>query len=343
MSTPASLLDGQLIPFPNSESYFFAIVSVVMSGAGLILNSLLLLSNRSKSFSPNSVLVLSLCFSDIILCLDGIITLFGSVIRGGYGWGQLACYLNCFFAVTCCCVSLLLIASMGIERYLASCWNKTLSNRVTMAWVVVIWIWMLGFNLYTMISPNTSMVIMLDKKAWFCLPQYKPNDQPNVTRIMVVAFVLFICIVIVFSYLKVYFKVLRLTLESTRKEAEILHRKVFVQCSAIGTLFLVGWSPEFVVIFLEFSSGKTNMGLSIAASVFIFAHTVMNPILIMHLDPNMMKRVKVFLGIDPNHGEAILKALPKANYPALVPVTVSASAPYNDPVGSLGMNGFMGG
>ena len=281
-------------------------VNVVLSALGLVFNFLVVMANRGKTLQPNTLLILSLCFSDAMICLVTVVFLGGAIIHRGYFWGISSCYLSCLVLVSCICVSVVMIVSMALERYFACCRNKAISSKSIRLWIVAVWVAVLSLNGFTIIVDQSSPTIMLEDKAWFCIPDYSLRTSPiyEIVCFVVLSLVLII-LIICYSYWQVYSTVKTAVQESSRKNTLQLQRVVLIRCLALTGIFFLCWTPEFIAIFLEFVFGRHNpLYLSIMTSIFISLHTVLNPLLIIKLDHAIKCRVINLLILYKNETES---------------------------------------
>ena len=161
MPIPADALDGRIIPFPDQASYYGLFGFTILAFIALGLNLLVLLANRGQVATPNSLLILSLCFSDFILSLTIIVISTGNLVHQGYFWGKFVCLIDCFVRLGCCSIASITLATIATERYFAVCRGiPTLFKRVKIG-IAVVWAFVVGCSLILFSSSEASRLIVL--------------------------------------------------------------------------------------------------------------------------------------------------------------------------------------
>ena len=311
MFTLAKDLNGITVPFPNEWSLDFMYFSTLLFFTGFLLNTLLLLANRGRRTTANTLMILSLCISDALFCLFGVIVDIGILLHQGYFWGETFCYVNAFVYFTCCSVSVFTVMGIAMERYLTSCRGIKFTDKTIGLWIAINWASIMALSFILVCNNNAGTIIVLEEKIWYCFPDWTSKASP-LYQVMcfLVVFLFLISFTIAFAYHRVYQKVKKATQESNRKGKLEMERVIFVRCLSVSSAFLISWCPEFAVILLEFvTSRSVPFSVSLATSMLVVAHTNVNPILIMFLDNVMKKRVSDYLSrhsaVEPNIADTL--------------------------------------
>ena len=298
MPTPADALDSS-IAFPSAISYDLIVIFAVIALLAVIMNALVLLANRGRVATPNSLLLLSLCFSDLIHGSSIVTLSSGSIALRAYFWGKNVCLLNSLIYVACCCISSLTITCIAIERYLSICNGITISFHTAKIMIALIWVVSLGGNLVLVLHAKAGQLVVLSDSAWYCNPDWTSKISPWYELIiLLIIFVAIITVTLPFSYYNIYKKVKRVANESRKKSIYEIERLAFIRSICVTTVYFSCWSPEIWGILYEFTSEQLiSVELHMSASLLIITHACINPILLIALDHQIKRGVYDFLHI----------------------------------------------
>ena len=225
--------------------------------------------------------------------------LLGSLLHGGFFWGQAWCRFDCLVVLLSCCASVLTMVAMALERYLSICWSKVFSFKAIVAFIGAVWFFDLILVIPMIISDKAGEYIALEDKGWFCIPNWSAHISP-LNEITQIIFVLmsFNCIAIGVSYFQVYYRVQNAIKNSRREdmEAHRMQHMIFVRSLALTGVFVCFWGPEFASIAVEYQTAKPmSMAASLITTILVLFHSMLNPIMIVSLDRAMKKRVKEYM------------------------------------------------
>ena len=299
MPITAESLDGKIIPFPNETSHYGLIGYTILALIAFLLNLLVLLANRSRFATPNSLLILSLCLSDSLFSLTGTFIGIGSLSHDGFDWGKVVCLLNSFMYEGCCCVSALTLAAIALERYLTICRGTTISFKHAKIAITAIWIFVIGLIGILELDKNAGSLVVLMDSVWYCNPYWISKKSPLFEiSLVIIAFAAIVVNIIPFCYLKVYQKVKKLAQDSKKKQLHEMERLTFFRSISVTGAFFTFWTLEFLLIGYEFITGKNMPSDFYMTSILcILLHCAVNPILIVLLDKLIQRRVLEFLNL----------------------------------------------
>lgn len=290
MPTPVSSLSGQVVPFPNSFSYYLAILTCIFVILAVFANGLVIYKN-STSPEASTIIVLSVCVSDFLLSLACSYFIPGNVINGGWFSGQIGCFITYSFAMTSSCASIMSLCAMSLERYLAVCKGIFISKKTALLWLAFIWAFSILSPLMPYYQGDYMQTISLQTNTWACVLNWHHKGAIPLTLITVVGSSIF-CTTILYSYACIYLQYRRAAKKSSREEITQLQRKVLTRCVILTLTVLTLWTPEIGGIAYEIISGNPlSAEYSSFSNATIMFNTLVNPILLIILDPKIRKTV----------------------------------------------------
>ncbi|KAJ3302369.1 hypothetical protein HDV03_005010 [Kappamyces sp. JEL0829] len=125
---------SQIIPFDIpalvTSSIHFPIGVIGFLAVGLVLLS----TAGEKNKTPGTLLLLSLCWADLAFCLSAVII--GALDLHA---GKVGCVIDGVIVLFSCCLSILSLLSITLERYLLTIWFYP--TTINMAWMWTMGIW----------------------------------------------------------------------------------------------------------------------------------------------------------------------------------------------------------
>ncbi|KAJ3270748.1 hypothetical protein HDV01_007440 [Terramyces sp. JEL0728] len=137
-------LSSSILSFEDSGEVAGLAIHTVMGVAGAVGVLVVLFATLPRKNSPSTMLLLSLCWADLVFCLSAVIF---DLVYGGWSSGKLGCLLDTLLVLGGCFASVLTIFAITLERYLAVMYGKIL--KFSEIWIMIGLIWVLSFLIAT--------------------------------------------------------------------------------------------------------------------------------------------------------------------------------------------------
>lgn len=302
--TSISLLDNNIIPFPNAFVYYSAYFSSGLTLIGTVNNLFLLVTNIGKQNTASSVLILSLCIADLMFCMAVLFTYPIIIHNNGFSFGSIGCIIDNAILVIPAILSIITITSIAVERYLTVVRGKTITVRQATLWALVCWSLGIMVIVGPIVGKQAENMIVLEANSLFCIVNWT-SQHPTIRclNVFIITCGIVCCCLILFSYTSVYIHASRASRASYRKQASTLQKKVFIKCLVLTVCFFCFWVPELINMIGSVVAGIGHSAENASVSgTLIAVNCTLNPILLYHLDPriryNMRQSLKKLFGKD---------------------------------------------
>ncbi|KAJ3336044.1 hypothetical protein HDU91_001930, partial [Kappamyces sp. JEL0680] len=162
MSRIEEFPESQIIPYDIpalvTSSIHFSLGVIGVLAVGLVLLS----TAGEKNKTPGTLLLLSLCWADLAFCLSAVIIGALDLHAGGWSTGKVGCVIDGVIVFFSCCLSILSLLSITLERYLLTIWSYP--TTIKMAWMWTIGIQIESVPVTTIPKVNEHSVDILSAK-----------------------------------------------------------------------------------------------------------------------------------------------------------------------------------
>ncbi|KAJ3312690.1 hypothetical protein HDV04_002834 [Boothiomyces sp. JEL0838] len=135
-----------LLPFENPGEIAGVVIHLILGLTGALGVAVVLAATLPRKNNPSTVLLLSLCWADLVFCLSAVIfgikgnlDLITDLAAGGWSSGKLGCILDTILVLGGCFASVLTILAITFERYLAVMHGKLLDASKVRKMIGAIW------------------------------------------------------------------------------------------------------------------------------------------------------------------------------------------------------------
>ncbi|KAJ3346174.1 hypothetical protein HDU91_007123 [Kappamyces sp. JEL0680] len=323
MLTIAAISHGASLTYPASSqvaSILFLSIAIV----GTLALTVVLLSTVGRNNSPSTLLVLSLCFADLLYCFSSVIVTAVNISAGGWALGDAGCIISNILVILSCYCSVLSLLSITLERYLSVIRQTILSRRTAIIWIASLWIVSTIIAFLPFMTGNLSDGIALQSAMLICATTWSSRSGPVVFEILLAIVVLLSCVLfmtfayycIVAQYIKTVRKLdkqsnsdifnpsLSSSVFSTKSgglsgsiQLRADEKKLMIKAIVISGSFTIMWTPYMLLIFYCLISGKDVSPLvdSICNCLGLL-NSATNPILLFLLDSRIKRNVHSFFG-----------------------------------------------
>ncbi|KAJ3270747.1 putative G-protein coupled receptor 63 [Terramyces sp. JEL0728] len=132
-------INGNLIPFESGGEVAGLVIHTITGLFGALSVVIVLFATLSRKNNPSTILLLSLCWADLIFCLSAIIFGIRDLSFGGWSSGKIGCIIDSVLVTGGCFASVLTLVAVTVERYLAVMFGRTL--KLSEVWIIIALIW----------------------------------------------------------------------------------------------------------------------------------------------------------------------------------------------------------
>ncbi|KAI8909161.1 hypothetical protein EDD86DRAFT_276066 [Gorgonomyces haynaldii] len=292
---------------------------------GTIGCSIVIYTCLRRKVRNETLLFLNVMWADLLYCLGS--TVFGSYqfATGKFLFEETGCVIEGTMVIMSCCLSMLTLSAIAIERYLIVVHGFNLSNnqmRTMMITILVVSVLISFWPIYTWSFPDSigiyPTLILCTLSSW--------DKHPMTIAQLSLAFTIILGTsnILTFCYLQIYLKYHNTvrSLNEGLKEVEEpsirtvsgqiqstetskihsrrdkLERKVLIKCVTITAVFLICWVPYVFRLIYEIATEDVVSGHLDGFLCFIcLFNSMLNPFLLYFFDGAIKSAVHELLGI----------------------------------------------
>ena len=274
-------------------SYYFGYPYVIVGIMGTFSNAIVLISNLLLVSTPSTALLLYLSFADMILCLSISIFTTGYLVYGYYPWSFPVCVTHYYLVLFACGSNILTVASIAVERYLATNHFIFISWPTAYSWIGIVFVISVFIPAIPFFIEPTMQFIELEESYWLCLAKwYSVETAPQAILWTCLTIMFLSFCVISFCYFKVYSAYKNCNNEKKKKNNKN-QRRILIRCFVITAVFLALWSLELLKLIVNVITRQPTSSI-LAASV---VNSALNPVLMIVLDNRVKSHLYRFLNL----------------------------------------------
>ncbi|KAI8908990.1 hypothetical protein EDD86DRAFT_206623 [Gorgonomyces haynaldii] len=286
------------------------VMHVAIAYLGLILSTILFLSCITKESTTSMMLILFLCYADILFCLTCAV--FGTLdlAHGSFATGFVGCIIYTLLILSSCFYSILFVSLIALERYAAIVLARPLTKKD---------IWKL-LHINSIVGTASFIIpFALNDYSQFALQSsrevcsnafWRHEPLPLISTVVCLFVMIGSTIVLVFCYgtiLRSYLR-LRTSMKDTAtsiydtqsappdKSQKDLERRLLIKCIAVSGVYVFFWSPYTIKILVEVITGKPlEVSLDIFCHCFALLNSALNPVVLYVFDARIRTNINQFL------------------------------------------------
>uniref|UniRef100_A0A8C4X3V5 G-protein coupled receptors family 1 profile domain-containing protein n=1 Tax=Erpetoichthys calabaricus TaxID=27687 RepID=A0A8C4X3V5_ERPCA len=275
--------------------YILACVLVVLTFCGNLV-VIISISHFKQLHTPTNLLVLSLAVADFFVGVLIMPIMIIQSIETCWYFGEVFCFIYSFFLALLTTTSIINLAVIAIDRYIAICHPLTYSNKITvqigaMA-VAAIWISSITYTVTMILSGgNTEGVIGVDPCPGDCTSVF---NSTWATIDLIYSFLLPVFIMVTL-YAKIFLIAKRNSLgkKNISKKSE---RKAAKTLGIVVTVFILCWLPFYVCTLLnQFMNVMVPSAVAWACLWITYVNSGLNPIIYALFYPWFRKSFKLLI------------------------------------------------
>ncbi|XP_051780142.1 trace amine-associated receptor 13c-like [Erpetoichthys calabaricus] len=286
--------------------YILAGVLVVVTFCGNFV-VIISISHFNQLHTPTNLLILSLAVADFFVGVFIMPIIIIQSIETCWYFGKLFCYIYTFFIVLLTTVSMINLAMIAIDRYIAICHPLTYSNKITVqigaTAVAAIWISSATYSGTMMLSGgNTEGVIGVDPCPGDCALVF---NSTWATIDLIFSFLLPVFIMVtlyskIFLIAKRHAKTIstqqRSSLGKNKNISKKSERKAAKTLGIVVTVFILCWLPFYVCSLLnQFMNFAVSSVVAWACLWIGYINSGLNPIIYALFYPWFRKSFKLLI------------------------------------------------
>ena len=287
MYTPASL-DLSIAPFPDNFIYIGCILATFLTYAGCLTNLGLMILNGRSIINASSLFMLSLNFADFLFCLNFSITNTKNIYYQAYAWSSLGCIIDYSLVLVSAGGSMVSLASVAFDRYLAVYHETHTSWPRVYWWLFSAWFYVILLTTIPFWTHSIETAIVLDDHYWSCVANWSGSMLLSAAAFFTIAVTGGIT---AYSYVRLYLKFRQSARQSSREDLEVIKFKMIRKCVFITLFFYLCWTPVMLNILVKIITGKEYSYISAIAGFLAVCNAAGNPILMLILDKRMDQRL----------------------------------------------------
>ncbi|KAI8908907.1 hypothetical protein EDD86DRAFT_206382 [Gorgonomyces haynaldii] len=119
----------------DTEDYISVSIHFLTAISGSIMVIIVLVAMLRHKASPSMLLLLSLCWADLLFCFNNTVYGFIDLMSGAFSTGPIACLINGLNIHWSCFLSVFSLLAITLERYMTVIYQKPMTMR--QAWIAV--------------------------------------------------------------------------------------------------------------------------------------------------------------------------------------------------------------
>jgi hypothetical protein len=293
---------AQFVAYPDPDPGIKTIgtISAIITAFGTLSNSIILFSvaaNRTN-ITSYSIFIITLNTLDWLLCISTFIFNTLNLMHRGWATGIIGCTITHYISYGAAGGSLLIIACIALERYMAVCWRKPLSTKSSLRIVLITSLY--GPLISTLVPLPFGAIsdsYALVPSMLTCLPYWAGKGTGAqvlaINAVIVILLSLFANAYMNIAVVAFYMK--RISMTNTRisdQERQLLKRAII-----LSVAYFVMWGPYgFMVLYSVTTHKQPHWFLDGMVSILVYLNSATNPILLYICDGRARKNVQSFLG-----------------------------------------------
>ena len=311
-SIGAVFATSALLPYYNNTFALSCfILTTIIGVVGIAGVSLLLKVLLKELTASSSLLMLTLCMSDLLMQVSNTYFFFAVVSTNGRNrnlciWNGICIILSAGGIY----ISLILIA---VERYLYLCHGYKLSIQQSLICLFLFGIAAVCMTILILLFADTSLQLVPSRAH--CIMAFSSRQPvPVILSVLSILLIIITSSTLIFCYLSIFFKYYSRK-KSLSTSEEVLSKRswiakisspeiiVFKKCMALSLSFLILWGSELVCILIEFGRGRNlPPAYSSILRILILTQTALDPILITYFDTKIRREILDLLGFGRTRG-----------------------------------------
>ncbi|KAI8909160.1 hypothetical protein EDD86DRAFT_150350 [Gorgonomyces haynaldii] len=326
MATIAELYDRYPTLLVENQLYHYVWGSLHLVAAivGLIACSLVIFTSTRKSCDNETLLFLSVTWSDLCYCVSVVIFDSYQFATDTFLFGEVGCAFDATVVMLGCGLSMLSLAGIAVERYMIVLKSTTFTKAQVWNFIISVIILCFVFAFFPFYTGGWRHALGIFPSLLKC--SIASWDAHLLTRITIgLAFLVICatCFLLIFCYMNLYLAYRNATRLYAKNLAELgneaesqtshtamnmnammhekrrqdLERKIFIKCLTITVAFLVCWAPYVVRVAYEAIEGRVIVGHLDGFLCFIsLFNAMLNPFLLYIFDPSIKRNIHDFFG-----------------------------------------------
>ncbi|KAI8909230.1 hypothetical protein EDD86DRAFT_267863 [Gorgonomyces haynaldii] len=299
----------------ESVQYWAVGAECLLATCGVLLSIIVVIATLRQQKSAANVIVVTMCVSDLMMCLSiSCITAY-NLSQGRFALGKLGCFANAFIVISGCFLSLFSLFLLTIERYLTIVFQSPLSailaRRLCAAFAFISVI----IPATALLLPERDILICLQASMQICSVAWWTLDIRFAWLYVPSLGILVICfLMMVFCYSHITLQYLTIKKQfepevnstsavrstqrkSVRSTVSSKEKALFIKSVAISTLFLTCWTPYFCGIIMQMVTKEHASPLFDAlATLAASTNSALNPVFLYAFDARTRTHVHDLLG-----------------------------------------------
>ncbi|KAJ3325155.1 hypothetical protein HDV06_004912 [Boothiomyces sp. JEL0866] len=199
-------LDGSLVPFDTDNEVIISVVHTIVAIVGLIGGVTAFVPTFFSRNTPSSLLLLSLCWADLTVCLCCTILGIRDLMDGGWSTGISGCIIDSILIDAGCFASVFSIFAITWERYNSVIKRTTLTFSTVYLWISGVWILTFLIALFPFYTLSYGYSISLQPGKIVCVITWWDRHPGTIAIVTICAVMLILTIMFI---LYAYFSIVR--------------------------------------------------------------------------------------------------------------------------------------
>ncbi|KAJ3302371.1 phosphatidylserine decarboxylase 1 [Kappamyces sp. JEL0829] len=325
MSRIEEFPESQIIPYDTpalvTSSIHFSLGVIGVLAVGLVLLS----TAGEKNKTPGTLLLLSLCWADLVFCLAAVV--FGALDLHA---GKVGCVIDGVIVFFSCCLSILSLLSITLERYLLTIWSYPTTIKMAWMWTIGMWGNSIIFALIPIITVSWNYSIAVAPILTNCAGAWW-DTHPWTYVLKIIAVMVILSTVIGMTYC--YYAIVLLYVNALKKirsmgnalvarasmaasqiesvpvtspkvnehSVDILsirEKRLMFTAITITGCFVFLWTPYLIMMIAEMITGvPVPVGWDVFCTLLAHGNSAINPFLLYAFDNRIRTNINQILGI----------------------------------------------
>ena len=279
------------IPFASQWIFVGSITLLIIGFFGTVLNTLVMSLNFKRLDTASSILILSVCCADFLLCSFLLITHPFILAHYGFSLGRVGCVASIFVVFGACSISILTITSLAVERYLVTNHKIFVKPWQGVIWVLLIWLFCISLISVPFVLGFSDDAFGMNRDGYFCMIEwYTRHEKTHWLIFCDVVFLIGAFILTAFCYYQVFRVYRQASLSSSRDDIGLVQKRILFNCLTVTASFIFFWSVEVSYIAYEFFTKQpVSPEFAAAGSNLAAINAMINPFLLIIVDQRLKK------------------------------------------------------
>ncbi|KAJ3276743.1 hypothetical protein HDV01_002796 [Terramyces sp. JEL0728] len=203
-------LGSSIIPFESQSELILSVLHSTIATIGLIGGVVVFIPTLVAKNTPSSLLLLSLCWADLVVCFCCAYLGIKDVIHGGWSSGVSGCIIDAIMIDAGCFASIFSIFAITWERYNSVTKRTVLTFKTAILWIIVVWVATMMIAVFPFYTLSSAYSVALQPAKIVCVITWWDRHPGTIAIVTLCIFILVttLCFML-YAYMKIIWNLKR--------------------------------------------------------------------------------------------------------------------------------------